>query len=68
MERKLGNFFKIEEIIKDCAKNLENAVLISAFDFIEHNEKLFGDLWLHPSDKGFEQYFEGLCKEINKIF
>ena len=46
-------------------RNDKNVKVISGFDFVPMDENLFGDLRIHPNDKGFEYYFENLVKQIN---
>ena len=29
-------------------------------DFVEHDEKFYADLHLHPNEEGFKQYFKNL--------
>ncbi|MCQ2387423.1 MAG: SGNH/GDSL hydrolase family protein [Clostridia bacterium] len=54
-----------EEIIKATEK-LKNVVVIDGFDFVPHNPKLYGDLRLHPNDKGFIKYAKSLIKQLKK--
>lgn len=58
---------KIAEFIGKQVENYENMILVPGFELVEHKETLFGDLSLHPNDKGFECYFENLSKCINKM-
>lgn len=64
-ERPFGEFKKVEQIIISIIKDIPNAVAISGVDFIEHDEKFYADLRLHPNDQGFAQYFESLAKQIS---
>ncbi len=63
-ERPFGEFENVEQIISSVVKDIPNAVAISGFDFIEHNEKFYADLRLHPNDEGFAQYFNSLASKI----
>lgn len=63
-ERVFGEFETVEQIIGSIIKEIPNAVAISGFDFIEHNEKFYADLRLHPNDEGFAQYFNSLVSKI----
>lgn len=62
--RKFGDFLTVGKSIKKFAEDFENITVIDGFDFIEQNENLFADLRLHPSDEGFESYFESLIKKM----
>ncbi|MBP3336789.1 MAG: hypothetical protein J6L59_00105 [Clostridia bacterium] len=64
-EKKGGKVFEIIDIIYDVFQNNENMHIICGTDLVPHDETLFGDLRLHPSDDGFEHYFKNLLKEIN---
>lgn len=57
-------FEEIGEIICDVVKKYENVKCISGRNFIPENEKYFSDLYLHPNDKGFKFYSEGIKKAI----
>lgn len=63
-KRVFGNFKNVEVYIKDAVKDLENITVISGFDFVPKDETYFGDLRLHPNDKGFECYFESIYDKI----
>ena len=60
--KKCGEFFVIENTIKEFFEGRKNITVISGFDLIPHEEKIFGDLILHPNDKGFEYYTKSLLK------
>ncbi len=62
--REFGKFEEVDQIIKNIAKPYGNITVISGYYFINHDENLYGDLRLHPSDEGFEQYFKNLVKQI----
>ena len=61
-EREFGRFADAGEIIKACAKKHQRMRVIDGFDLVAHDENLFADLYLHPNDEGFGQYFEGLIR------
>lgn len=63
-EKPFGDFFGVEEIIKKACEKYESVKFISGFNLVPHNENFFGDLSLHPNDKGFEYYFRNLIKEM----
>ena len=62
-----GKFSTVEELIREATCSLENVTVISGFDLVEHDTKLFADLKLHPRDEGFEQYYENLSKKIGEF-
>lgn len=64
--RKAGEFKEIEIIIKKACENRKNVCFISGFSLVPGDENLFGDLRLHPSDKGFEHYFINLLDKMRK--
>lgn len=61
-----GDFFSVEKIIREATSDLKNVRVISGFNLVEQDKKLFADLRLHPNDKGFNCYFENLKKQIQK--
>ena len=60
--KQCGEFFNVENTIKEIFENHENITVISGFDLIPHEKELFGDLCLHPNEKGFEYYAKKLIK------
>ena len=62
--RKAGKYNEIETIIKKACENRKNVCFISGFSLVPSDENLFGDLRLHPSDKGFEHYFKNLLDKM----
>ena len=62
--KRCGPFSVLEEVIRDIFDNQENITVISGVDLIPHDENLFGDLFLHPNDEGFEY----CCKNLLKYF
>lgn len=60
--KKCGEFFNVENSIKEIFGNRENITVISGFELIPHDESIFGDLILHPNEKGFEHYTNNLLK------
>jgi len=64
--KQCGAFNVLEDTIKEFFENQENITVVSGFDLIPHDENIFGDLFLHPSDDGFEHYFKNLLKYFIK--
>lgn len=63
-EKKFGKFEEVEAGIRAAVRDLENVQVISCFNFIPHDKNFLGDFWVHPSDEGFDYYYENLYKEI----
>lgn len=66
-EKPFGDFLDVEKTIKNVAADVENTVVISGWKLVPHETAKFGDLKLHPNNKGFEDYFANLEKEIRKV-
>ena len=64
--RPFGEFFLVEEGIREATKHLKNVTVIRGFDFVPKEEKYFADLILHPNDIGFEHYFKNLSDAIER--
>ncbi len=65
-EKPSGRFGVVEEILAAACKAHKNVTFISGTDLIPHDGAYFGDLRLHPNDKGFEEYFNNLIPAIKK--
>jgi len=63
-EKPGGKFEEIEDIIRNCTKELKNVTVVSGFDFVPQDEKYYADLRLHPNDDGFQLYAENLYNKI----
>ena len=61
--RPTGKFDELDGIIRACIED-ESIKVISGIDLVPHEPELFADLEVHPTDKGFEHYFENLFKNI----
>ena len=55
-----GEFALVEEIIRRAVSELDNITVIRGVDILPKDTELFADGYLHPNDRGFEAYFEGL--------
>ncbi|MBR7132118.1 MAG: SGNH/GDSL hydrolase family protein [Clostridia bacterium] len=62
--RKFGEFCGVEEYLKNVVCDIKNARTVSGYAFLPQSEEYFGDLRLHPNDKGFECYFKNLSKHF----
>ena len=63
-EKKFGDFLDVDKIIKSICKDYKNVIVISGWELVPHDENLFGDFRLHPSDEGFTHYSNNLLKEL----
>jgi len=59
-ERKFGPFSKIEAIIRDICEENHQIHIVSGWDLVPKDASFFGDMYLHPNDKGFTAYAEAL--------
>ncbi|MBQ8868193.1 MAG: SGNH/GDSL hydrolase family protein [Oscillospiraceae bacterium] len=59
-----GDFSFVDSYIKEVTRPLKNVVCITGIDLVPHDRALFADAYLHPTDKGFDHYFENLKKAI----
>lgn len=66
-EKKDFDFDLIEKTISNVMSKLDNAIYISGFDLVPHEEGCFADSRLHPNDLGFSFYAENLRKKIQSI-
>ena len=66
-ERIFGKFEDVENNIRKICSAHKNITVISAWDFVPHNQKYFSDLRLHPNDEGCEHYYNNLTEEIKKM-
>ena len=66
-EKKFGPFENVSDGIESIVKDFENISCIRGFSFVPQDEKYFADLRLHPNDNGFEEYFQSLYREIQKV-
>ena len=63
-EREFGDFMDVEVCIREAVKDIDNITVISGFDLIPQDEKMYADFVLHPNDKGFEHYFVNLYAKL----
>lgn len=60
------DFHYIENRLSDICKGFDNVNFISGRDLVPEDENMFGDLYLHPNDTGFDCYYNNLYKKIKK--
>ena len=61
-----GEFSAIEEMIRKVTAKYPQITCISARHAVPEDERLLGDLRLHPSDEGFRYYYEGIVGPVLK--
>lgn len=61
---KMGAFSNAEKNILSICKDFPNVTTISCFDFLPKEPTIFADLIVHPTDIGFDHYFNHLWPEI----
>lgn len=62
--QKYGPFLDLHKTIREIVAGRPNVTVVEGYDLVPHDGKYFGDLRLHPSDKGFDYYYEGMCKQL----
>lgn len=65
-EKKCGKISDVVRIINEVFEHKGNITIISGCDLVPHDENLYGDLRLHPTDRGFVYYCNNLVENINK--
>ena len=66
-ERPLVTFPEIPEIFRRIAAQVGNVEVIDCFKFIPPDESCFSPDILHPNDKGFGYYGEGVVKALKEL-
>ena len=66
-EHNCGTFSSAADYIEAVAEKLDNVYCLRGFDFVPHQENMFGDLCLHPNDDGFAHYAKNLCEAVKDI-
>ncbi|MBE7034043.1 MAG: SGNH/GDSL hydrolase family protein [Ruminococcaceae bacterium] len=59
-------FAGVYETINKVCEEIGGITVINGFDFVPHDENLYADLRLHPTDEGFCHYAKNLYNEIRK--
>ena len=62
----MGAFEEVEKCIIAVTADLPNVTVIPGFDLVPHEEELYADLRLHPTDTGFVHYGKNLIAAIKK--
>ena len=53
-------FREMPSLLSRAIEGLSDARVIDCYDFIPHDPAFFADARLHPADKGYRYYFDGL--------
>ena len=61
-----GLFDDMEMIIRNITNNYDNIICISGRNAVPEDENMYGDLRLHPNDKGFLHYYKSIVDEVLK--
>lgn len=65
--REFGDFRDVEVIIRGICTQWEQIRVLSAWNYIPHDEVFFADRRLHPNDEGFAHYFRQLKAELENM-
>lgn len=57
-------FAQMGELMEKIAAQVKDIQVVRGLQFVPADPDCFGDLRLHPNDKGFCHYFENLAKQI----
>lgn len=61
-----GDFAEVEELIRETVKPYQNVTVIGGYDLVPHDAKYYQDGYLHPSDEGFDYYFNNLYAALKE--
>lgn len=62
-----GDFSFIADYIEEVTSGFDNVYCLNGFGFVPHQEKMFGDLKLHPNNDGFEHFANNMYETIKDI-
>ena len=62
-----GPFSFIADYIEEVTATLDNVYCLHGFDFVPHQENMYGDLRLHPNDDGFVYYANNVYDAMKSI-
>lgn len=65
--RNCGAFAGIADYIEEVAAELDNVTCVNGWELVPHDEKMYGDLRLHPNDHGFAHMANNLYKAIKNL-
>jgi len=58
------DFQFVEKYIREVTEKLSNVTVIRGYELVPHDPDCFGDLVLHPNDKGFKYYANNLIQSL----
>ena len=64
-ETPFGDFAQVETIIREVCGQYKNITVVRGFAFVPQDPACFGDLRLHPNNRGFAHYFQNLKAAID---
>ncbi len=64
--RAFTSFFDIEKGIRNVTKDMQNVTVIDGMTLVPHDTKYYADGRLHPTDEGFEHYFQNLWTAVQE--
>lgn len=62
-----GEFQRVEALLREICGGYDRLTFIGGFDFVPHDSAYFGDLVLHPNDRGFARYAKSLTEFLKKL-
>lgn len=65
-EKKAGEFHVIAGFIEELAKEIPNMIVINALPFVPEDLGCFSKDGVHPNDRGFVFYADGVINEVKK--
>ena len=66
-ERMAGTFDRIEAVIRETVRDMDNVTVIRCFDFVPEDAGCFSDKYLHPNAIGFQHYADNLCAAVRVV-
>jgi hypothetical protein len=64
MVKSVGKHEKMDGLIREYAGVIKNVTVVNGYELVPHEETFFADGHLHPSDEGFDHYYENLAKKL----
>lgn len=65
-EHAFGEFHEVAQLIRDTVAPYKNVTLIEGYDLVPKDGSYYLDGYLHPSNEGFEHYFQHLYQELKE--
>lgn len=64
LESAVAEFTQMEALIRELTADIPDIQVLPGFGLVPQEAEFFGDLRLHPNDRGFDAYYEGLARMI----